>query len=88
MLRILSSRRYWNLISTISSLKAENKQLKQQLQQKTDSLMYVNGKLNQRTAECIRLKNQLEAIRSCQGLDFPETSKVHSFEDINQILGL
>ena len=91
MLRILSSKRYWSLISKISEQRNEIQDLQMEIKNLKESLEYVNQKNFDRTHEIMRLRSLLNKNGICwseSGIDFPATSKILNSEDINRILKL
>ena len=62
----------------IIRLRAENKRLKEELAQKETTIQYLNGCVNKANKRYIDLVKHaifpMEFIKSCEGLDFPNSS--------------
>ena len=86
MIRILSSKRYWSLISKIAddqqTIKDQAKLISRQdetIQKQLYSIEYLNDKLNKRNDELLKYR--------LKDLDFPATQKIYD-ADINKLLKL
>lgn len=91
MIRILSSKRYWNLISMIADQNNQIMDLQAEIKNLKESLDYVNQLNMNKVHKIMKLRSFLarNGIKFDETeIDFPATSKILDDNDINRILKL
>lgn len=91
MIRILSSKRYWNLISMIAEQNNQILDLQGQIKTLKESLDYVNQLNMNKVHKIMKIRSYLarNGIKFDETeIDFPATSKILDDNDINRILKL
>lgn len=80
----------WKLKKQVEALRKENKALRSQVEQKTQTIMYLNGCVNKANRRTIELQRQLDLVTTVlvkkteEEIDFPNSSlyKQISIHDI------
>ena len=70
----------------IIKLQAENKRLKEELAQKDITIQYLNGCINKANRRSLDLLSKTLTMRSCEDLDFPNSSLEDRQISIHDIL--
>ena len=70
----------------IIKLQAENKRLKEELAQKDITIQYLNGCINKANRRSLDLLSKILTMRSCEDLDFPNSSLEDRQISIHDIL--
>lgn len=70
----------------IIKLRAENKRLKEELAQKDITIQYLNGCINKANRRSLDLLSKILTMRSCEDLDFPNSSVEDRQISIHDIL--
>lgn len=73
----------WKLKRQVEALKKENKALRAQVEQKTQTIMYLNGCVNKANQRYLQILNQTDILKNSSLIDFPNTESQPALNQIS-----
>ena len=73
----------WKLKRQVEALKKENKALRAQVEQKNQTIMYLNGCVNKANQRYLQILNQTDILKNSSLIDFPNTESQPALNQIS-----